>query len=60
MKQLVASLLLAFGLCGNVVAQAPQASSAPADQRMQWFEDARLGIFIHWGIYAAHGTSESW
>ena len=25
-----------------------------------WFADARLGIFIHWGIYAVDGTSESW
>ncbi len=28
--------------------------------RMQWFADAKLGIFIHWGIYAVDGTSESW
>lgn len=62
MKQLAASLLLAFGLCGTAAAQAtaPQAATLPVDQRMQWFEDAKLGIFIHWGIYAAHGTSESW
>ncbi|SKA76109.1 alpha-L-fucosidase [Caloramator quimbayensis] len=26
----------------------------------QWFEDAKLGIFIHWGIYAVKGVSESW
>lgn len=33
----------------------------PTDhERMQWFEDARLGIFIHWGIYSVEGTSESW
>ena len=26
-----------------------------------WFEDAKLGIFIHWGIYAVHGhPGESW
>lgn len=25
-----------------------------------WFSDAKLGIFIHWGIYAVDGTSESW
>ncbi|MCC5830547.1 MAG: alpha-L-fucosidase [Phycisphaeraceae bacterium] len=25
-----------------------------------WFEDARLGIFLHWGIYAVNGISESW
>ena len=29
-------------------------------RRMQWFQDAKLGIFIHWGIYAVNGISESW
>lgn len=28
--------------------------------KMAWFEGARLGIFIHWGIYAVDGVSESW
>ena len=27
---------------------------------MQWFEDAKLGIFIHYGIYAVNGIPESW
>jgi len=27
---------------------------------MDWFEDAKLGIFIHWGIYSVDGISESW
>lgn len=22
------------------------------EKKMQWFADAKLGIFIHWGIYA--------
>ena len=26
----------------------------------QWFEEAKLGIFIHYGIYAVDGISESW
>ncbi len=25
-----------------------------------WFQEARLGIFIHWGIYSAGDTNESW
>lgn len=29
-------------------------------ERMQWFKDARLGIFIHWGIYSVKGVDESW
>ncbi|MFT4017214.1 MAG: alpha-L-fucosidase [Agriterribacter sp.] len=28
--------------------------------KMQWFKDAKLGIFIHWGIYAVDGVDESW
>lgn len=28
--------------------------------KMEWFRDAKLGIFIHWGIYAVDGVSESW
>ena len=29
-------------------------------QKMQWFADAKLGIFIHYGIYAVNGVDESW
>jgi alpha-L-fucosidase len=28
--------------------------------KMGWFEDAKLGIFIHYGIYAVNDVSESW
>ena len=29
-------------------------------KKMEWFRDAKLGIFIHWGIYAVNGIDESW
>jgi alpha-L-fucosidase len=25
-----------------------------------WFPDAKLGVFLHWGIYAVNGIPESW
>ena len=25
-----------------------------------WFTDAKLGIFVHWGIYSVDGAAESW
>ncbi|MBS1979341.1 MAG: alpha-L-fucosidase [Bacteroidetes bacterium] len=28
--------------------------------KMQWFADAKLGIFIHTGIYSVNGVDESW
>ncbi|TCD26760.1 alpha-L-fucosidase [Pedobacter psychrodurus] len=36
------------------------AQQAAPNQKMQWFADAKLGIFIHWGIYSVNGISESW
>lgn len=39
--------------------QAQESPDAKAD-RMKWFHDAKLGIFIHWGIYAVNGIDESW
>ncbi len=30
------------------------------NEKMQWFHDAKLGIFVHWGIYAVDGIDESW
>lgn len=29
-------------------------------KKMEWFADAKLGIFIHEGIYAVDGVDESW
>lgn len=37
-----------------------QTDSAQYKAKMQWFSQAKLGIFIHWGIYAVNGVSESW
>ena len=38
--------------------QSPQHIDTSA--KMQWFKDAKLGIFIHWGIYSVNGVDESW
>ncbi|MBU6417713.1 MAG: alpha-L-fucosidase [Xanthomonadaceae bacterium] len=48
---------------------APPAATAASDTdaqaaakaaRMQWFADAKFGIFIHYGIYDVDGVEESW
>jgi len=36
------------------------AQEIPKEERLAWFKDAKLGIFIHWGIYAVNGIDESW
>ncbi len=30
------------------------------NQRLEWFKDAKLGVFIHWGYYGVNGITESW
>lgn len=42
------------------LALAVSAQETTGSEKMQWFHDAKLGIFIHWGIYAVDGISESW
>jgi alpha-L-fucosidase len=51
-------LLSLFYLTQNQIIA--QESPKEKETRMQWFKDARLGIFIHWGIYAVNGIDESW
>jgi len=52
-RRLIAGLML---LCITVTIHAQKNDT----DRMLWFSDARLGIFIHWGIYAVNGIDESW
>jgi alpha-L-fucosidase len=58
MRILLFSLFIT--MCGWVSAQNDPSLSANKPNKMEWFGDAKLGIFIHWGIYAVDGTSESW
>ncbi|WP_426478282.1 alpha-L-fucosidase [Chryseobacterium sp. CBSDS_008] len=37
-----------------------QAQTIDNGKKMEWFKNAKLGIFIHWGIYSVNGISESW
>jgi alpha-L-fucosidase len=41
----------------------PAAAAGPADQaqppdRLQWFREAKFGLFIHWGVYSMIGREE--
>jgi len=39
-------------------AQLPKETEAQKTQRMQWWTDARFGMFIHWGLYALPARHE--
>lgn len=51
------SILLGFLMVNPSLAQD---DTIEKQARMKWFAEARLGIFIHWGIYAVNGIDESW
>lgn len=51
-------ILILFIILVNLVSIAQ--NTTEKEKQMQWFEDAKLGIFIHWGIYAVNGIDESW
>ena len=48
MKRTLLLVLLAAALVVQVV----PASPAPQDPRLDWWREARFGLFIHWGLYA--------
>lgn len=51
----ISAFLIGFSVIGNVNAQEKSDT-----KKMEWFQDAKLGVFIHWGIYSVDGISESW
>ncbi|NPA37385.1 MAG: alpha-L-fucosidase [Chlorobi bacterium] len=58
MKNIKLSLIL-FLLVPVLTANAQETDRKKA-KRMEWFKDAKLGIFIHYGIYSVYGIDESW
>lgn len=50
-------ILIAFALCAaglQALAQPVETAGAKAD-RMEWWQDAKFGMFIHWGAYSKAG-----
>lgn len=45
-------LSLLAGLAPAAHAQDVPETQAQKDRRMEWFREARFGMFIHWGLYA--------
>lgn len=52
---------LVFALFVAKIGQSQQKISPDSiKDKMQWFADGKLGIFIHYGIYDVDGVTESW
>jgi len=57
-KRIYLVLLVVFLM--QMFQSSAQVKEIPKEERLAWFKDAKLGIFIHWGIYAVNGIDESW
>jgi len=55
-------LVLLTAVCYSATTGAAGAAEVSAeanrDERMQWWEEARLGMFVHWGLYS--GLAGDW
>lgn len=55
---LLCLMIATLGLAAESVSQAENLSQRTA--RMQWWQDARFGMFVHWGPVALKGTEIGW
>jgi alpha-L-fucosidase len=52
LARLLAAGCLAIAPAGHAAAAEPSAGGLSREQRIQWWREARFGMFIHWGLYA--------
>ena len=50
--RIFALLVLAVMLLSQALAAQTAAPDPERDKRLQWWREARFGMFIHWGLYA--------
>ncbi len=51
-SSLLLTLLLAFNSCDHSKKSESNVDVANSDDKMEWWRDARFGMFIHWGLYS--------
>lgn len=57
-QRLVAASLVFLSACAAVAQWAPLAKDPAAAQRIEWWRQARFGMFLHWGVYSIPGRGE--
>jgi len=54
----LAALIFALLFAGNAAAQSTYTPSPENLKARQEFQDAKFGMFIHWGVYSVLGDGE--
>jgi len=60
MKLLCALLMMVAFVVTPALADGSADGASGRDARMEWWRDARFGMFIHWGPVSLKGTEISW
>lgn len=60
MNRNAAYLVILFSFATGLSLAQKNVAPEKIREKMQWFGEAKLGIFIHIGIYAVDGVDESW
>ncbi len=55
MTRVVTGILIATISCVAAQQTAQAASPMSTEQRLEWFREAKFGMFIHWGVYSVLG-----
>jgi alpha-L-fucosidase len=59
MKTILHSLLMTLLLPFVAAAEEPPYTPAPENlANREWFQDAKFGLFVHWGVYSVLGVEE--
>jgi alpha-L-fucosidase len=56
--RVLAAFALALLILGLAASAVPVPALAQAPDRLQWFREAKFGLFIHWGVYSMIGREE--
>lgn len=62
MKRINIIIILQLLVCLSINAQnlSITPASTGSEERLQWWRDAKFGLFIHWGPSSLNGTEISW
>jgi alpha-L-fucosidase len=62
LQKIIKRTILLSLFCPATISSQAQTKIDPTSikDKMQWFADAKLGVFIHAGIYSVNGIDESW
>ena len=55
---IIAAAFLSAGAPGSSNAQSQNQPTSENLEARKWFQDAKFGLFVHWGVYSVLGDGE--